>query len=445
MKADIFTTNKYGEYIKDSIFDGEKLAASTVVTEDTSFVNNSFRGFGVAITGSSCYNLSKMDAEKRHEILTHLYSPSGIGFKVGRLSVGSSDYSAEVYTYDDVPNDVSLSHFSIERDKDYIIPIIKEILSINPDLMLFASPWSPPGWMKTGGSIGGGYMRDKYLDVYADYFVKYIKAYEEEGIKTSAVTIQNEPETHQNGQMPACRWHPDTESKFASILRKRFDENNINTKIWLYDHNFLRADRVKWCFDEYPDLRKDCAGVAFHYYHGDISQTTVLRECFPELELHFTEGGPRLYDNYATDWCKWGLMVTKALVHGYASFTGWNLMLDEMGGPNVGPFFCGGLVTRNSQDNALSYSGQYKVFKHFSPFLDNAAISPLKFDRHELSLFAYPKQDRYTEGCVAHTPDGKTVLFLINPSDKKEQLQYYHNNKWWYIEMMPDTLATVIF
>lgn len=445
MEAKIFTTNEYGEFIGDSFFAGTTLSGVTTAKKDTSFINKGFIGCGVAITGASCYNLSKMDKEKRHELLEYLYTPKGLDLKIGRLTVGSSDYSAEVYSYDDVENDVELKNFSIERDKNYIIPMIKEILEINPDLKLFASPWSPPGWMKTGGSLGGGYMRDKYLDVYANYFVKYIKAYEAEGINISAVTIQNEPETHQNGQMPACRWHPDTESKFASILRKEFDKNNIDTKIWLYDHNFLRTDRVKWCFEEYPVLRKDCDGIAFHYYHGNIEQTNILKELYPELSLHFTEGGPRLYDNYATDWCKWGLMIIKTLNNGYSSLTGWNLMLDEHGGPNVGPFFCGGLVTRNSQDNSLSYSGQYKAFRHFSMLDKTWEISPLKFERAETSVFAFPKQERYTEGCVATSKDGKTVLFLVNPSDKKEQIQYFHDNKWWYIEMMPNTLATVVF
>ena len=445
MEAKIFTTNEYGEYIEDSFFAGTTLCGITTAKKDDTFVNKGFIGCGVAITGASCYNLSKMDKAERRELLEYIYTPKGLDLKIGRLTIGSSDYSAEVYSYDDVENDVELKHFSIERDKNYIIPMIKEILEIKPDLKLFASPWSPPGWMKTGGSLGGGYMRDKYLDVYANYFVKYIKAYEAEGIIISAVTIQNEPETHQNGQMPACRWHPDTESRFASILRKRFDENNIETKIWFYDHNFLRTDRVKWCFEEYPELRKDCDGIAFHYYHGNIEQTNILKELYPELPLHFTEGGPRLYDNYATDWCKWGLMIIKALNNGYSSLTGWNLMLDEQGGPNVGPFFCGGLVTRNSLDNLLSYSGQSKAFKHFAMIDETWKISPLKFERTEMSIFAFPKYERYTEGCIATSKDGKTILLLVNPSDKKEQLQYFHDGKWWYIEMMPNTLATAIF
>ena len=445
MEAKIFTTNEYAEYIEDRIFAGTTLAGITTAKKDDSFVNRGFIGCGCAITGASCYNLSKIDKDKRRELLEYLYTEKGLNMKIGRLSVGSSDYSAEVYSYDDVENDVTLEHFSIDRDKNYIIPMIKEILEIKPDLQLFASPWSPPGWMKTGGSLGGGYMRDKYLDVYAEYFVKYIKAYQAEGINIFAVTSQNEPATDQSGKMPACRWHPESEAKFVSILRKKFDENGINTKIWFFDHSFIHINRVKWSLEEYPELRKDCAGIAFHYYDGNIEITNILRELFPELQLHFTEGGPRLYDNYDTDWCKWGLMTIRVLNNGYSSLTGWNLMLDEQGGPNVGPFFCGGLVTRNSQDNSLSFSGQSKAFRHFAEIDESWEISPLSFDRPELALFAYPKYRRYSEGCVATSKDGKTILVITNPSDQKEQIQYLHDGKWWYIEMMPNSISTVIF
>ena len=312
MKAKVYTTNQHGEYTEHPLFNSARLSGITTAEAVNSDTNQGFQGFGVAITGSSCYNLSLMEKEERQKLLKHLYSSEGLGLRVGRLTVGSSDYSAELYTYDDVDNDVELKHFSIERDKAYIIPMIKEILEINPDLMLFASPWSPPGWMKTGGSIGGGYMRDKYIDVYADYFVKYLRAYADEGISIKAVTVQNETETHQSGRMPACRWHPDTEAAFVSTLRKKLDENNIKTDIWFYDHNFNGIDRVKWCLEEYPELQNDSQGIAFHYYGGSIEETSFLKQLYPQLSLHFTEGGPRLYDNYATDWCKWGLMAIKA-------------------------------------------------------------------------------------------------------------------------------------
>ena len=446
MKATIYTTNEYGEYISRPVTYGQPLSGITTAVKSENTVNTDFMGFGVAITGSSCYNLSLIEGSERYELLRRLYSKEGLNFGIGRLSIGSSDYSAEIYTYDDVKDDISLEHFSIERDKEYIIPIIKEILAINPDLFLFASPWSPPGWMKTGDSIGGGYMREKYLDCYADYIVKYIKAYEAEGIKISAITQQNEPETQQDGKMPACIWHPDIEAKFIEVLRKKFDENGIKTNIWCYDHSFSGANRVAWCLKEYPLLKNECDGIAFHYYDGTIEQTAFLKAEYPELQLHFTEGGPRLYDNYGTDWCKWTLMMIKVLCNSYSSFTGWNLMLDETGGPNVGPFFCGGLVTRNSINGDLSYSGQYKAFHHFSDITPASRIYPLSFDKTELQMSSFDRKERlHTEGCIVENASGHTELILVNPSSNKEQLQYSYLGKWWYIEMLPKTSATIVF
>ena len=441
----MYATNNYGEFMEKPIFCGESLSGISTVLPDKNNSGRPFEGCGVAITGSSCYNLSLMDKEERQSLLKKIYSPSGLNCSVGRLSIGSSDYSAEIYTYDDVKDDIALEHFSIDRDKEYIIPIIKEILEIKPDLKLLASPWSPPGWMKTGGSLGGGHMREKYLDCYAEYLIKYIKAYRSEGIKLYAITPQNETASSQNGKMPACIWHPDIEAKFVGILKKKIDENNINIKIWIYDHDYLGVPRVDWCLSEYPNLKNECDGMAFHYYGGSIEQTALLRKKYPNLELHFTEGGPRLFENYGTDWCKWTTMVIRAMRLGYSSFTGWNLMLDETGGPNVGPFFCGGLVTRNSIDGSLSYSGQYKAFRHFAMVSPEAEIYPLKFDRSDKPMFGFPNHSHYyTEGVMLEE-EGKTMLILSNPSEEKEQLQYFYKNRWWYIEMLPNTAVSIVF
>lgn len=161
-------------------------------------------GFGVALTASSCYELNTMSPEARKAFLQDIFSEKGLNLSVGRLSIGSSDYSAELFSYDDVDGDETLEHFSVVRDERYVIPMVKEALQVNPDLYLFGSPWSPPGWMKTGGAMCGGYMRDRFVDCYARYFIKYLQAYEAHGIPVRAVTPQNEPETDQSGLMPAC-------------------------------------------------------------------------------------------------------------------------------------------------------------------------------------------------------------------------------------------------
>ncbi len=418
--------------------------AVQIKTADMATVTD-FKGFGVAITGSSCYLLNKMEKAERTEFLKSIYSPCGLNLSVGRISIGASDYSAELYSYDDVAFDTELKHFSIARDEEYIIPMIKEILAIKPDLYIFASPWSPPGWMKTGGSMCGGYMRREFVECYAEYVVKFIKAYEAHGIKISAITPQNEPEAQQQGLMPACMWHPEIEAEYIKILKKKLSENGIDVKVWMYDHNFDGTDRVLWMLENDKDLLANCDGVAFHYYADNIEKTLRISEKYPELELNFTEGGPRLYDNYGTDWCKWSIMIGKALTCGYKSFTGWNLMLDEMGSPNIGPFFCGGLVTRNSMSGELSFSGQYKALKHIAPYLEKGAkVYPLLTSEYARgSMFEYPKQVPNVEGFMIENKD-KKIFLLVNPSEGKKQVEFSADGELWYAELLPESVSTIL-
>lgn len=409
---------------------------------------NSYCKFGVAITPSSCYELSLMQKSERQKLLNNIYSKDGLGLSIARLCIGSSDYSAEIYSYDDVENDTELKFFSVERDEEYVIPIIKEILEINPDLYIFASPWSPPFWMKTGGSMYGGYMRDKFLDCYAEYIIKFIKAYEKHGIKVSAITPQNEPETHQNGRMPACLWHPETEAEFIKILRNKLNGYKMNVKIWMHDHNFNGVNRVMWLLENSDGLKDACDGVGFHYYDGAIEQTTVISEKYPDLELNFTEGGPRLSDNYSLDWCKWGTMIIKALNSGYKSFTGWNLILDEGGGPNVGPFMrtCGGFVTHDHRTDEIILSGQYKAFSHIVPYIkpDSAIYPVLPDSSFEMNMSGYPNFSCKIEGTVIENNDGSTIAVFVNPNCGNVQTQIELCGKMWYVELQGDSISTVI-
>lgn len=447
MQVTQYFTNKNAIFLKNPIFPSVKLSGIKTVCRTDEIVNKEFIGFGVAITGSSCYHLAQMPSEERDALLERLYGKDGLGFTVGRLSIGSSDYSAELYSYDDTEGDVELKHFSVERDKKYVIPMIREILKHNPDLFLFASPWSPPAWMKTGGSFAGGYMRAEYVDCYAEYIVRFIKEYAKYGIKISAITPQNEPETEQIGTMPACIWHPDIEAKFSIALRKKLKENGLDVQIWLYDHSFSGWKRVQWTLDTHKELQNACDGIAFHYYNGRIEDTLPLQKAYPNLPMHFTEGGPRLYDNYATDWCKWGLMMIKTLNCGYKSFTGWNLALDQFGGPNVGPFFCGGLVTRNSQTNELTYSGQYRAFSHISSFMKkNAVVYRIEQETALLEMFSFSKDKKIPlQISCAENEDGTVCYFIVNANEHKEQMQIFENGQWYYVELLPDTLSTVFF
>lgn len=417
---------------------------SKIVVSDKA-KKDKFNGFGVAITHSSCYLLDKMPEKQRKSFLKDIYTDSGLDLSVGRLTIGSSDYSPYLYTYDDVPNDIELSHFTIERDEGFVIPIIKEILKTRKDLYLYAAPWSPPGWMKTGDSICGGYMRENFVDCYADYFVKFIEEYKKHGIDVKAVNAQNEPETQQRGTMPACIWHPEIEAKFVIRLYEKLKSKNVDTDIWLYDNNFDGYQRVLWQLENYPVLKSAVKSVAWHYYTGAFEMIDCIKEKYPEIEFNFTEGGPRLFDNYSTDFTKWSTIMIEALRHNCKSFCGWNLILDENGGPNIGPFFCAGLATVNSQTGELSYSGQYKAFKHLTKIKRDAEIFDTKLVGEGANYAAYPKMDVPVHSVFAKNPDGTRVLVISNTNTTKQQLQMELDGEVYYFELLPDSVSTVVF
>lgn len=172
----------------------------------------------------------------------------------------------------------------------------------------------------------------------------------------------------------------------------------------------------------------------------------MIKAAYPQMKMHFTEGGPRLFDNYSTDWCKWSVMMSKVLNHGYGSFTGWNLMLDETGGPNVGPYFCGGLVTLNSQSGELSYSGQYKAFRHLSHFMEKgASVLETTLTDNNIGMFKYPQKDVVMTATAFRNPDGKLIYVLTNPDkNSKKQVQFFEDGSWWYVELLPDTVSTIV-
>ena len=445
MKITQYTTSPNLEMYESRVFPSGLMNGAAQIRATGKTVSDNFLGFGVAITGSSCYLLAQMDKDSRRSLIEQVYGKDGANLSVGRLTIASSDYSAELYSYDDVPNDVELKHFSVDRDREYIIPMIKEILEVRPDLYIFAAPWSPPAWMKTGGSLCGGFMRDEYIDCYADYLIRFVEEYEKCGIRISALTPQNEPETLQKNKMPACIWHPDTEAKFISVLRRKLDEKGMDIEIWMYDYNFNNWQRPLWCLDTHNHLLGDCQGIGFHYYTGAIEDTAPLHEAYPQMKLHFTEGGPRLFEHYSDDWCKWTGMMAKTLNNHFSSFTGWNLLLDENGNPNIGPHPCGGLVTRNSGDGSLSYSGQFKSFMHIAKFMQKGAkVLGFEFADQKQSYSYYYKPQRDLYATLFENPDGSRVYVFINGDSARQQVQFEEDGQLYYVPLLPDSVSTVV-
>jgi glucosylceramidase len=366
-------------------------------------------GFGAAFTDAACYTFNRLDAPARQQLFHELFHPSEMGLNVCRTCIGSSDYSTEVFSYDEGEPDPEMKRFSIAHDQPYVLPMLREARKQNPDLFLFSSPWSPPGWMKAGGSMLGGSMRQHYFAPYAQYFVKFLQAYAAEGVPVQAVTVQNEVDTDQDGRMPACLWGQEYEMGFVkNHLGPALEKNGIPTKIWVLDHNYNLWGRAVAELDD-PAVRKYCNAVAFHGYVGSPDQMSQFHAACPDVSLYWTEGGPDYTaPDYATDWANWGQTFTQAMRNWCRAITGWNLALDEKGRPNIGPFPCGGMVTIHSQTKEITKSGQYWAFTHFSR---NVRRGAKRFDSTGVV--------KGVEHVAFENPDGQRVLVVSNSGDAK--------------------------
>lgn len=361
-------------------------------------------GFGGAFTDAACYMFNEMEAGPRAVLFNELFSPNEMALNLNRTCIGSSDYATHLYSYDEGEPDPELTRFSIDHDRKYILPIIREARAINPDITLFSSPWSPPGWMKANGSMLGGNMQRQYMAPYANYFVKFLNAYAEAGVPVQAVTVQNEVDTDQDGRMPACAWPQEYEVDFVRHhLGPAFRKEKLDTQIWIIDHNYNLWGRALGSLDT-EGLRDYASAIAWHGYVGDPARMTLVHNSYPDIDMYWTEGGPD-YTNpdYQTDWCKWSRSFTGNLRNWCRGITVWNLALDEAGRPNIGPFPCGGLVTVNSTTKEVTKSGQFHAIAHYSRFIKRDAVRIGSLGNHQdLSHVAFVN------------PDGGYVLVLTN-------------------------------
>jgi glucosylceramidase len=381
------------------------------VTIDAAQQFQSILGFGAAFTDASCYLLDRMAPELRAALLREFFSSEGLDLSVCRTCIGSSDYSRSVYTFDDAQEpDPELKHFSIEHDRAYILPTLRAALAVNPNLFLFSSPWSPPAWMKSNRSLLGGSMRKQYFAAYAQYFVRFLAEYRAAGVPIQAVTSQNEVDSDQDGRMPAALWGQEYEIEFvAKHLGPALRSASPETRIWLLDHNYTLWGRVLDCLSD-PELAPYIDGVAWHGYAGSPEAMSRVHQAYPEKHAYWTEGGPfYTAPDYATDWAEWSAKFAVILKNWARTIVGWNLVLDEQGKPNIGPFDCGGVVTLDTPTQTIQRSGQYWAFAHYSKAVRRGARviatrSPL--DTIEHVAFA--------------NPDGDYVLVLVNRGDKRD-------------------------
>ncbi|UJF31894.1 glycoside hydrolase family 3 N-terminal domain-containing protein [Paenibacillus hexagrammi] len=366
----------------------------------------SITGMGTSMEESTVFNITKMSDAKQNELLTKLVSPAaGIGMSMTRLTIGTADFtSRQFYTYDDMPagqTDLNLEHFSIQKDIDYgIIPVLKKIIAINPDMKFFASPWSPPGWMKTTDSMIKGSVKDEYLPVLADYYVKYIQAYKAQGINISAMTLQNEPMLEI--EYPSTKMPWQQEAELAKLLHQKLQAAGLDVKLWIFDHNF--SDTMNYPAPMLADaMNRDAIdGTAFHDYSGDPSMMSQLHDLYPGENIYLTEraiwgtAGADRMAQYFRNWAK--------------SYNSWVAMLDSdiathqwVGTPDPSM-----LVQDSSNPDQYWLTPEYYMLGNYSKFVKPDYI---RIDS------TYGSKDHITNVSFM-SPDKQTIVsIVVNQTD----------------------------
>lgn len=410
------------------------------VDENTKY--QTIDGFGGALTDSSAYVISRMDEQAKDALMNKLFSREGdgAGFSYLRLPMGASDFATSIYTYDDMPageTDPELEHFSIAHDSAYIIPLLKQALEINPDLKIMGTPWSAPGWMKTTDSSIKGKLKDEYYGVYAQYFVKFIEAYEAEGIPIDAVTLQNEPH-YEPGDYPGMRMEPEDQAKFVKdYLGPAFEEAEIDTKIVVWDHN--------WSEPQYPidvlndaDAKKYIAGSAFHGYAGNVSAQSLVHDQHPDKDIYFTESsGGEFAPDFAGN-VQWDVqnLIIGATRNWARTSLKWNIALDENNGPFVGGCSdCRGIVTVDSSTDEVTYNEEFYAFGQASKFVLPGAkrIKSNTFGAGSIEDVAFVN------------PDGSKVLLALNSSKESKAFKVRWGTKSFAYTLPAGAVASFVW
>ncbi|WP_438968512.1 glycoside hydrolase family 30 protein [Nonlabens sp.] len=387
----VFTTaeNSNKRLHKDAIQSFDK-AGQPLETEIAIFVNpnktfQKFLGIGGAITDASAEVFYQLSDDKQKELLNAYYSDEGINYNIIRTSIHSSDFGLGSHTYIE-EGDKELKTFSIEKDRLKRIPMIKRASSlIKEDLVFYASPWSPPAFMKTNNNmLKGGKLLPEYYQTWADYFVKFVKAYEAEGIPVWGVTIQNEPMATQRWE--SCIYTASEERDFLkNYLGPTFEKKGLADKnIVVWDHNRdLISHRANTIFDD-PEAAKYAWGIGFHWYEtwtgGDPKYDNLknINESYPDMNLLFTEGCQEKFD--PQQYYRWsnaeryGNSMINDFNSGTVGWTDWNILLNENGGPNHVQNFCFAPIHADTQNDELIYTPSYYYIGHFSKFIHPDAL-----------------------------------------------------------------------
>lgn len=413
-------------------------AVSGTIQVDETKTYQTMDGFGYTLTGGSALHLSRMNPAAREALLRELFATDGknIGVSYLRVSVGASDLDEMVFSYNDLPageTDLELKKFDLGYDKLYLIPVLKQILSINPEIKIMGSPWSAPTWMKTNNDTRGGSLKHEYYDVYARYFVKYIQAMKAEGIIVDAVTVQNEP-LHP-GNNPSMYMSDTAQADFIKrSLGPVFKSNNILTKIIVYDHN---ADRPDYPINIYKDAEaaKYIDGAAFHLYGGKIEALSEVHNAFPDKHLYFTEQWIGAPGNLAGD-LAWHMknLIIGAPRNWCRTVLEWNLANDPQNKPHTdrgGCDRCLGAVTIDGSN--VKRNPAYYIIAHASKFVRPGSV------RIESNLVPD------LPNVAFKNPKGEKVLIVLNEGNETRAFTIKTGKKSFTVSLEKGAVGTYIW
>ena len=375
------------------------------VEVDSTITYQTIDGFGYTLTGGSAYHINRLSAAQKSSLLQELFgsNENSIGISYLRVSIGASDLSAEVFSYDDIPagqTDVNLTNFNLSKDTIDVIPLLKEILLINPNIKIMGSPWSPPVWMKDNGSSIGGSLQPQYYGVYAQYFVKYIQAMRAKGITIDAITPQNEP--RHGGNNPSMVMSAAQQADFIkNHLGPAFQAASLTTKIIIWDHNCDNPNYPITILND-PAAKQYVNGSAFHLYNGDISALSTVHAAHPDKHLYFTEQWTAGSGSFNGD-LKWHLrnVIIGSMRNWSRVALEWNLASDGSYNPHTpgGCTECKGALTL---DGAINRNVAYYIIAHASKFVPTGSVRIESNNAATIFNAAFK------------TPDGKKVMIAIN-------------------------------
>lgn len=395
-------------------------------------------GFGASMTDSAAYLIhQRVPAERRQEVMEELFDfRKGIGVSFLRNPMGASDLARFHYSYNDLPpgqTDMRLERFSIDHDRQDILPLLKLALRINPLIRMMGSPWSAPGWMKTSGSMIGGSLKKEAYPAFALYFRKYIEAYSAEGVPVHYISMQNEP-LYVPKDYPGMSVTAAEQADFLkNHLLPELDQARLHTRVLVYDHNWDRPDYpMAVLADPVIAGSPRVAGTAWHWYGGTPGAMTLVHQLDPKRGQYVTEasGGTWIEDQVKADF--------EAVIHSmrnYArAFVKWGLALDEKRGPNAGGCnTCTGLIEVNGQTGEVKKTIDYYTLGHFSKFVRPGAVRVYSTNAPGVIGAAFVNRDR------------SRVLVVFNETMQEKRFQVEWRGRWMEMALPPLGGATVVW